>query len=62
MLVPVEKPFEQLRGHGGGRLTAWRCLQRDKEGKPCRRVELSHAKIIVHIACEHGIRRLKIHE
>jgi len=62
MLIPVNKPFEQLRGHDGGRIGAWRCLQHDKEGKPCRRVELSYAKIITHIAVEHGVRRVKRHE
>ncbi len=59
MQILVEKPFEQLRGHGGGLIGAWRCLQRDKEGKPCRRVELSYAKIIIHIAVDHGVRRIK---
>jgi hypothetical protein len=52
-------PFEQVKKHGGGFIDAWRCLMTDKNGKPCQRVELLKSKIILHIAVEHGVRRIK---
>lgn len=50
-------PFIQLGSIGGvGKIDAYRCMQKLKDGSDCKRVALSYEKIILHLAVEHGVR------
>lgn len=55
--VEYVTPFEQLGSMGGvGKIDAYRCTQKLKNGSDCKRVECSYRKMILHLATEHGIR------
>jgi hypothetical protein len=49
-VLEITMPFERERGHQA-QLDAWKCLY-------CRRVEFSYEKMVIHVAVEHGFRRL----
>lgn len=54
----ISHPFEQLGSRAGvGKVDAYRCTQKMKDGSECKRVECSYAKMVIHMAVEHGIRR-----
>ena len=55
MLELIQKAYERLLGHGNTRLDAYRCCM-FVNGVQCKRVALSKAKIILHLAVEHGVR------
>lgn len=58
MLEQILKPFDRQRGSSRQLLDAWRCCM-FVNGVQCKRVELSYKKILVHLAVEHGVRRVK---